>query len=96
MWVPPLYLDTMYGPHSQSTNSRSMEAYRDRKTAGGVVSYSLVAVAIVAAVVVPAVMLGVVLGVAGMKLRTRVAALLRRRRGGEAVLSPDADAGHPT
>jgi len=66
MRVPPVCPDTMYGPHSQSTNSHSMESYRDRKTTGGVMSYSLIAVAVVAAVVAPAVMLGVVLGVTGV------------------------------
>ena len=95
MWVPALCLDTMYGPHSQSMNSSSTEAYRDRKTTGGFVSYSLVAVAVVAFVVAPAVMFGVALGVAATKLRSRVADLLRRRRGRGGTPSPDAEAGHP-
>jgi len=78
----------MYGPHSQSVNSSSTEAYRDRKTTGGFVSYSLVAVAVVAFVVAPAVMFGVALGVAARKLRSRVADLLRRRRGKGGTLPP--------
>jgi hypothetical protein len=93
MWVPALCLDTMYGPHSQPANSSSTKAYRDRKTAGGFISYSLVAAAVVALVVAPAVMFGVALGVVGTKLRPRLADLLRRRRGGGGVSS--SDAGHP-
>ena len=85
----------MYGPHSQSMNSRSTKAYRERKTTGGFVSYSLVAVAVVAFVVAPAVMFGVALGVVATKLRGRVADLLHRRRGGGGVHPPDAEVSHP-
>jgi hypothetical protein len=95
MWVPALCLDTMYGPHSQPGNSSSTKSYRDRKTRGGFVSYSLITVAVVAFVVAPAVTFGVALGVVGTKLRERVADLLRRRRGEGGVSAPDTDAGHP-
>jgi hypothetical protein len=94
MGVAPVYLDTMYDAHSQSTSS-SIESYRDRKTTGGFVSYSLVALTVVAFVAAPAVMAGVAMGVAGVKLHERVAGLLRRRRGKGGFSPPEVDSGRP-
>ncbi len=71
-------LDTMYDTHPRLTNSDSVTDHRDRRTQS-VVAYALVAVAVVAFVVVPVLMVGVALGVGGVRLRRRLARLSGRR-----------------
>jgi hypothetical protein len=78
MRVAAVCLYTMYDAHPQSTNSDSMDNHRSRRTQS-VVSYTLVAVAVVAFVVVPVLMIGVALGVGGVRLRRRLAGLLHRQ-----------------
>jgi hypothetical protein len=84
MRVGGVCLDTMYGTHPQLTNSNN---HRDRRTQS-VVAYALVAVAVVAFVVVPVLMVGVALGVGGVRLRRRLARLSGRR-------GPGSEAGLP-
>jgi len=78
----------MYDAHPQSTSSDSMDDHRDRRTQS-VVSYTLVAVAVVAFVVAPVLMVGVALGVGGVRVRERLVGLPGRR-------GPGPEAGLPT
>ncbi|ERH08638.1 MAG: hypothetical protein J07HX64_00384 [halophilic archaeon J07HX64] len=77
----------MYDAHPQSTNSDSVNDHRSRRTQS-VVQYTLVAVAVVAFVVVPVLMIGVALGVGGVRLRRRLARLLHRQDRGTGVGIP--------
>jgi len=89
MWVPPLYLDTMYTVHPQPSDAHRAADYRENRTTGGLVVYLLFAPAMVAALAAPAVVFGAVLGVLGLTLGRRVAGRLRRWQDNDSLSTPE-------
>ena len=70
----------MYGVHLQST--RGGAAYSERQTAGGIVGYAMVAVAVMAFFAAPAAVVGVVAGLVAVRYGGPLIRAVRRWRGG--------------
>jgi hypothetical protein len=95
MGMAPVYLDTMYDAHPQSTNSGRTNAFRDRTDAGGVVAYSLAAVGLTALVVAPVVTVSVALLVAVVAFSGRLSGLVSQVRGEGGLSPPESDSSRP-
>ena len=79
MGVGTLRSSTMEQLHHSKSYRESAKDYRENWTTGGLVAYLLVLPALLVLMTVPSVVLGVVLGIVGVKLGERFLQHYRRR-----------------